>query len=417
MQPRITKTTMTTQSVKIRHLEYTDPQREFWTSDRQFRAFIGGVGSGKTHAGVMEILRQPAGTVGMVCAPTYLMLKDATLRTFNEMMDKTKALKEWKAGDMTATLVNDTVVAFRSADDPDRLRGPNLGWFYLDEAAMMPPEVWLVMLGRLRRQPGRAWVSSTPRGKNWLYNAFVENGDDNYHVVYSSSRQNKFLPTTFVDTLQKQYADGFASQEIDGKFVDLEAEEAFIPSMMLWDVLQEELPPLDRRAPMSIALDAGVSNDTFALVGVTRHPARDRKDDVAVRVVKTWVPNGRVLDFNAIEKEIHEILDTFNVIEVAYDPFQLHQMSQRLGQRVWTNEFKQTSARAIADKNLRDMIVGRRLAHNGDQTLRMHVANSKARFDAGGDKLRIVKGNPKDKIDACVALSMATMRCLELNLY
>lgn len=408
---------MTTQSVKVRHLEYTEPQREFWTSDKQFRAFVGGVGSGKTHAGVMEILRQPAGSVGMVCAPTYLMLKDATLRTFNEMVEKTKALKDWKAGDMTATLINDTVVAFRSADDPDRLRGPNLGWFYLDEAAMMTPDVWLVMLGRLRRQPGRAWVTSTPRGKNWLYNAFVENGDDNYHVVYSSSRQNKFLPTTFVDTLQKQYADGFASQEIDGKFVDLEAEEAFIPSMMLWDVLQEELPPLDRRTPMSIALDAGVSNDTFALVGVTRHPSRDRRDDVAVRLVRTWVPNGRVLDFNAIENEIHEILNAFNVIEIAYDPFQLHQMSQRLGQRVWTNEFKQTSARAIADKNLRDMIIGRRLAHNGDITLRTHVANSKARFDAGGDKLRIVKGNPKDKIDACVALSMATMRCIELNLY
>ena len=408
---------MTTQSVKVRHTSHTEPQREFWTSDKQFRAFVGGVGSGKTHAGVMEILRQPAGSVGMVCAPTYLMLKDATLRTFNEMCEKTKALKDWKAGDMTATLINDTVVAFRSADDPDRLRGPNLGWFYLDEAAMMPPDVWLVMLGRLRRQPGRAWVTSTPRGKNWLYNAFVENGDDNYHVVYSSSRQNKFLPQTFVDTLQKQYADGFASQEIDGKFVDLEAEEAFIPSMILWDVLQEDLPPLDRRTPLCVALDAGVSNDTFALVGVTRHPDRNRRDDVAVRLVQVWKPDGKVLDFNAIEHQINEIIDRYNVIEIAYDPYQLHQMSQRLGQRVWTNEFKQSSARAIADKNLRDMIIGKRLVHNGDATLRLHVANAKAKFDASGDKLRIVKANPKEKIDACVALSMAAMRCLDLNLY
>jgi hypothetical protein len=408
---------MTTQSVRIKHVQHTEPQREFWTSERQFRAFIGGVGSGKTHAGVMEILRQPAGSVGMVCAPTYLMLRDATLRTFNEMCEKTKALKEWKAGDMTATLVNDTIVSFRSSDDPDRLRGPNLGWFYLDEAAMMPPDVWLIMLGRLRRQPGRAWVTSTPRGKNWLYNAFVENGDDNYHVVYSSSRQNKFLPSNFVDTLQKQYADGFASQEIDGKFVDLEAEEAFIPSMILWDVLQEDLPPLDRRTPMCLALDAGVSNDTFAMVGVTRHPDRDRRDDIAVRLVQVWKPEGKVLDFNAIEREINEVVDRYNVIEIAYDPYQLHQMSQRLGQRVWTNEFKQSSARAIADKNLRDLIIGKRLAHNGDATLRSHVANAKARFDANGDKLRIVKANPKEKIDACVALSMASMRCIDLNLY
>jgi PBSX family phage terminase large subunit len=408
---------MTTQSVRVKHTQHTEPQKEFWTSDRQFRAFVGGVGSGKTHAGVIEILRQPAGSIGMVCAPTFTMLKDATLRTFNEVCEKTGALKEWKAGDMTATLVNDTTVVFRSADDPDRLRGPNLGWFYLDEAAMMSPSVWKIMIGRLRRMPSRAWVSSTPRGKNWLYNAFVENGDENFHVVYSLSRQNKFLPTTFVDTLQKQYDGGFASQEIDGKFVDLESDEAFIPSMMLWDVLREDLPPLDNRTPIVMALDAGVSNDTFALVAVSRHHQKDRKDDVAVRIVNTWIPNGRVLDYDEIEKQINTIIDTYNVIEIAYDPYQLHQMSQRLGRRVWTNEFKQSSARAIADKNLRDLIMGRRLVHDGDTTLRLHVANAKAHFDAGGDKLRIVKGNPKDKVDACVALSMAAMRCIDLNLY
>jgi phage terminase large subunit-like protein len=55
--------------------------------------------------------------------------------------------------------------------------------------------------------------------------------------------------------------------------------------------------------------------------------------------------------------------------------------------------------------------------HDGDATLRLHVSNAKAHFDAGGDKLRIVKGNPKDKVDACVALSMAAMRCIDLNLY
>lgn len=410
-------TKTTTQSVKIRHTEHTEPQREFWTSDKQFRAFVGGVGSGKTHAGVMEILRQPAGSIGMVCAPTFTMLKDATMRTFNEICEKTNALKEYRAGEMIATLINGTTVAFRSADDPDRLRGPNLGWFYLDEAAMMTPDVWRVMIGRLRRMPSRAWVTSTPRGKNWLYEAFLENGDENFHVIYSSSKQNKFLPEHFVKTLEKQYNDSFAAQEIEGKFVDLESDESFLPSMHLWDNLLEDVAPLDRRTPICLALDAGVSNDNFALVGVSRHPDRSRHGDVAVRMVHTWQPNGRVLNFDEIEGHINSIIDNYNVIEIAYDPYQLHQMSQRLGQRVWTNEFKQASARNVADKNLRDLIVSRRLIHNGDGTLRQHVANARVRFDAGGDKMRIVKGNPKDKIDACVALSMASMRCIDLNLY
>jgi hypothetical protein len=36
----------------------------------------------------------------------------------------------------------------------------------------MHAEVWLIMIRRLREFPGRAWVTSTPRGFNWLYETF-----------------------------------------------------------------------------------------------------------------------------------------------------------------------------------------------------------------------------------------------------
>ncbi len=39
----------------------TEPQMRFWQSAARWRAFVGGVGSGKTRAGAMEVLRQPAG--------------------------------------------------------------------------------------------------------------------------------------------------------------------------------------------------------------------------------------------------------------------------------------------------------------------------------------------------------------------
>lgn len=114
----------------------SDPQLEFWRSRAKFRAFIGGVGSGKTKAGVSEILRpEYVGTMGAVIAPTFPMLRDATLRTFLTTCERLaedqgwQVLKQFHRGDMVAELVGGTRVLFRSADDPERLRGPNLGFF------------------------------------------------------------------------------------------------------------------------------------------------------------------------------------------------------------------------------------------------------------------------------------------------
>lgn len=203
----------------LRHRKATAPQRAFWQSAARFRAFIGGVGSGKTRAGCVEVLRMPARSVGMVVAPTYPMLRDATLRTFLELAQRGNVLSAFHRSEMTATLCDGKRILFRSADDPDRLRGPNLGWFYLDEAALMTEEAWLIMIGRLREIPGRAWVTSTPRGKNWLWETFSRSVDD-YAIVRSSSRDNPFLPASFVESLERSYVSDWRRQEIEGEFID-----------------------------------------------------------------------------------------------------------------------------------------------------------------------------------------------------
>ena len=63
-------------------------QREFIESDKPFSAFIGGVGSGKTQGGAIKLLvalGNNPGSLWMVTAPTYPMLKDSTLRTVLEL--------------------------------------------------------------------------------------------------------------------------------------------------------------------------------------------------------------------------------------------------------------------------------------------------------------------------------------------
>jgi predicted phage terminase large subunit-like protein len=150
------------------------------------------------------------------------MLADSTLATFLDLTRAGGVLRTFNKTDNTAQLVNGTNILFRSADEPDRLRGVNLGWFVLDEGALCTHETWLILLARLRVAPGRAWVCTTPRGFDWLWETFVKSESPEYAVIQSSTRDNVFLPSNFVERLEQQYTNQWQRQEIEGEFCELE---------------------------------------------------------------------------------------------------------------------------------------------------------------------------------------------------
>jgi predicted phage terminase large subunit-like protein len=203
------------------NVECTDAQYGFLTDAAKIKAFVGGIGSGKTFAGVLQLLQQPAGSIGAVVAPTYPMLRDATIIAFKQIC--APLILSWKESpSISATLRNGTTVLFRSGDEPDRLRGPNLNWFWMDEGAYCDESVFDVMLGRIRVDPRNAWVTSSPNRKNWLYRAFGPGNPYGYSLHTASTRDNYHLPKDYVDSLVTRYSSSFAEQEIEGRFVDFE---------------------------------------------------------------------------------------------------------------------------------------------------------------------------------------------------
>lgn len=185
---------------------------------------MGGIGSGKTLAGVFEMVRQPRQTFGAVLAPTYPMLRDATQRTFFELFRG--LVKEHNKQENVTLMTDGKVIFWRSADQPDRLRGPNLNWFYLDEADYMPAEIWDVMLGRIRRPPSRCWITTTPdglSGKGWVKDRITKKanaGNPDYARIGARTRDNIFLPVEYVRTLEESYTSQYARQELDGEDID-----------------------------------------------------------------------------------------------------------------------------------------------------------------------------------------------------
>ena len=164
----------------------------------------------------------------MVVAPTYVMLRDETERTTLRLARRIAAIDSWHASERRLVLIDGKEVLFRSGDEPDRLRGPNLAWAWVDEAALCERLVWDVLLGRLRLEPGRAWATSTPAGFNWLYDEFAHDRPG-YELVISRTADNTYLPAWYLDQLRSAYTGAFASQELDAAFVDVGGAGLFLP--------------------------------------------------------------------------------------------------------------------------------------------------------------------------------------------
>lgn len=206
--------------ITVSHSGSSIPQNQFWNDPARYRAFIGGRGSGKTRAGIIEAIRQPAGTIGMIGAPTYQMLTDAVIRPFLEITRKAGILQSWNITTKTAQLMGDRTILFRSGSDPDKWRGPNLSWIWLDEAALLKPEIWDLLIPTVRKYPEKVWITTTPRGFDWIYHLF-HSGDADYSMTQSKSADNPYLSRAMLSSMQRRYTREMYEQEANGEFVDL----------------------------------------------------------------------------------------------------------------------------------------------------------------------------------------------------
>src|SRR5260370_27251403 len=201
-------------------------QMAFIRSDALFRAFVGGIGSGKSWAGSYDLIKRgKAGRTYLVAAPTFGMLADATFRSFEALARQLGIVAPddvKRSAPPSIRLRTGAEVLFRSADDPERLRGPNLSGVWMDESSLMIIDAFNILIGRLREGGEQGWLSSTftPKGRlHWTYEVF--GGDrPNTAIFRARTRDNPFLPPQFHNTVRQQYTSTLAAQELEGAFLD-----------------------------------------------------------------------------------------------------------------------------------------------------------------------------------------------------
>jgi len=180
------------------------------------------------------------------------------------------------------------------------------------------------------------------------------------------------------------------------------AQESWLPAgawQQCFDVrsLRDDLP-------VFVGVDMALKHDSIAVV------IAQPQDDVVVTRARIWQPQDEGVDVAGVEMHLRALHREFNVREFVYDPAYFQRSAEALSDDgLPMIEYPQSSQRMIpACGNAYDMIVNKRVTHDGSPTFTDQVLSAAQRMTDQG--WRLSKGKSRRKIDACIALVMALDR-------
>ncbi|MGD0616596.1 MAG: terminase family protein [Bryobacteraceae bacterium] len=253
--------------VRVRDIAYSPlpSQKRFHESAARFKGFSGPIGSGKSQALCHEAIRLTylnPGRLGLIGAPTYPMLRDATLASFSDILHVNRIPYEYsKAENLLTMRDTGSRVLFRSLDEFERLRGTNLAWFGIDELTYTAEEAWLRLEGRLR-DPSAGRLSGfavwTPKGYDWVFQRFIKEPVPGYEAIIATPFENRHLldkVPDFYERLKRSYDEQFFGQEVLGEYLSMNVGLVYHAFDRKVNVREVGLNPL---APLLWALDFNV---------------------------------------------------------------------------------------------------------------------------------------------------------------
>ncbi len=251
----------------IREIEHTPlpSQARFHGSAARFKGFSGPIGSGKSQALCQEAIKLSylnAGRAGLLGAPTYPMLRDATQSTLFEILEKNGIPYDHNKAENTV-IMRDTrsKILFRAVDEFERLRGTNLAWFGVDELTYCQEQAWVVLEGRLRDPKAKRLCGFgvwTPKGYDWVYRRFLAEPVEGYEAIVAAPFENRFLldrVPDFYERLRRSYDEKFYEQEVLGQYLSINGGLVYHAFRRAEHVADVEIDP---RLPLLWALDFNV---------------------------------------------------------------------------------------------------------------------------------------------------------------
>ncbi len=206
----------------------------------KFRLLRGGTGSGKTVAGVFEILSwllENAGAVGYIFEPTYKMVPRILIKTLHDLLGfpfySNPIISDYNKGEHRIDLANKSQLWFGGLEDPEMAEGPNIDIIQVDEARLIRhfDTAWLVIQRRIRgsipgKYPTGAFVTTTPDAPGSPLHKFFDNPETRNPMSKSYNmtlEDNIHLTKDYIENIKRTHHGGLSERFVYGRFAAIGA--------------------------------------------------------------------------------------------------------------------------------------------------------------------------------------------------
>ncbi len=262
-------------------------QTRFVQSESKYPALIGGLGSGKTDAGIARALtlkyKYPMLNVAYYM-PDYNLIRDRGMSGVEAELTKIGQPYKLNKTDKIITLEGKGSIYFRSMDTPEKIIAYEVADSIIDELDTMKPNKAKHVYKKIRERnrqkkpdgsPNTIGVITTPdygtEGFVWeLYNRCIDkdtmdgtgnyellnNGVmDSYHLIEACTADNPFLPSEYLDDILEMYDPILANLFTRGKMVSLTQDKIYHYYQKLTHQTNRTVMPKDR---LHIGIDFNV---------------------------------------------------------------------------------------------------------------------------------------------------------------
>lgn len=261
---------------------FYDLQKEIVLDDHRFKVVSCGRRWGKTFMAMGAMLymlmdgwnKTGRKQRGWVVAPTFPLVKEDWLMT--ELLLKDVITSKHQT-EMKMTLGERAFIEFKSAEREDEgLRGAGLDVAVIDEASRVSRKSWEQGLRpALADKQGRAIFISTPKGRNWFYDLFIQgkNGSKEVRSWQHPTYSNPFFPKSEWEVIKVTTPEMILRQEYEADFLEDEATVF----KNLSRCLRGSFEPAQAKEFYTIGIDLGKNVD-FTVISVFKNSTKQLVD-------------------------------------------------------------------------------------------------------------------------------------------
>ena len=273
---------------------------------------LSGRGWGKTRTGAEWLAYQAArhdATRWAVIAPTYSDARDTCVEGDSGLLtilNRYRMVKNWNRSLGELVLTNDSRIKLFSAEEPERLRGPQHHGAWCDElAAWTRPETWdQLQFGLRLGETPKVVVTTTPKPTPLIRQLTAR---DNVLVTRGSTFDNaaNLSPAALLQLRDRYEGTRMGRQELYGEILD-DVEGALWTNALIDSTRVKEAPELTRIVvAIDPAVTTGENSDSTGIVGVGKgidghayvmhdRTTRDTPAAWARRAIQLWHDMGEI---------------------------------------------------------------------------------------------------------------------------